>query len=794
GGFLRPVVIKRILPIYANDRSFGEMFLDEARIAASIRHPNVVHVEDLGVEEGEPYIVMEYLAGETAAALVERTRLRKEALELPLALHVVEEVLAGLHAAHEVMGPDGSKRGVVHRDVSPQNVMLTYDGHVKVLDFGIAHTENRIAKTSTGEIKGKIAYMSPEQCRGESLDARSDIFSTGVMLYELVTSRHPFRRPDEAATLMALFSGDYAPLGSEAGRFTAALEKILARSMTPAKEMRFATAAEMRRDIARLARSMAGDEPMEAVLAARMKALFSDRANETQVLASAAPREQLETVPETSTSAPAAGTAAQVDRQVGRYLIHELLGTGGMAEVFYGTLSAAGGISRPVAIKKLHPQLVADKEARTILLDEARLVARVQHPNVVSLLDVVSERDDLFLVLEYVHGETVASLRRAAPGPIEPAVAVGIAIGALEGLHAAHVATDTSGASLGIVHRDVSPQNIIVGADGMTRVLDFGIAKAQGRAQQATRTGLIKGKLAYMAPEQLRTGIASVRSDVFSAALVLWELLVGKRVFDGESDAAIRTQVLTMPIPRLGEVSAAGRAIEDVLSKALERDPALRYESAGAFAAALENALTPATPRRIGAWLEGHAAAALAQRAAAVRRFTTQSGIAKETSAGTAGDADSAAHPLSVDTPPGLTPIEPTFQGTRRRRALLAGAVTLALGGALALGAIALTSGSGAPSGVTTPAAATTSSSNRVSNAASSTTQPIATEPLVAPEPSMTHTQEAPTASATGEPKSYRNPPRKTAPTQSAPATAPSCKLVPQTDARGIVTFQRVCK
>ena len=566
GGFIRPVAIKRILPLYARNRSFVEMFLDEARIAASIRHPNVVHVEDLGLEGGEPYIVMEYLVGESVAALLDRARAQGAQLDPRLVVHIVSEVLAGLHAAHTLVGLDGKPRGIVHRDVSPQNVMLTYDGHVKVLDFGIARADHRLAKTSTGEIKGKVAYISPEQCSGESIDAGSDIFSVGVMLYELATLRHPFRQQDEAATLMALLSSDYFPLAQARSDLPPGLERIIERAMTAARHKRFGSANDMRRELLKVGRELGGEEPLEALLASRLRELFLDRiADKARIAAEiAGPRDQVETVPESDApveslapSVASGSPGSAIERRVGRYAIHALLGSGGMAEVHYGTLSAQGGVSRPVAIKKLHPQLASAVEARAILLDEARLVARVQHPNVVQLIDVVTEGSDLFLVLEYVHGETLASLLRVAKGPIAIAIAVGIVTGVLEGLHAAHVATDASGALLGIVHRDVSPQNVMVGVDGSARVLDFGIAKAQGRAQEATQTGLIKGKIAYMSPEQLRTGMASARSDVFSAGLVLWELLTGKRMFDAESDVALRTQVLTRPIPLLGSIMAS---------------------------------------------------------------------------------------------------------------------------------------------------------------------------------------------------------------------------------------------
>ncbi len=777
GGFLRTVVIKRILPMYASDRAFVEMFLDEAGIAASIRHPNVVHVEDLGLEGGEPYIVMEYLAGQSASALLERARSRKRPIDRRLAAHVAAEVLGGLHAAHQLVGPDGRPRGIVHRDVSPQNVMLTYDGHVKLLDFGIAHAEGRLARTSTGEVKGKIAYMSPEQCRGDVLDARSDIFSAGVMLYELVSSTHPFRRPDEAATLMALFSGSYAPLPRSGLPTDDLCEAIVSRSMSRDKEQRYASAAEMRRDLVKLIRAEdSSDEPLESLLAATLVDLFgAEVADPTRAAREVAPRPSgraaqanVHDEPTSDAVSDPANEPPRAERRVGRYLIHERIGAGGMAEVFYGTLAGPAGISRPVAIKKLHPELVSDPDARAILLDEARLVARVQHPNVAALLDVVEEGEDLFLVLEYIGGTTVAALCRQGAVPAD--IANGIVIGALEGLHAAHTASGADGSILGIVHRDVSPQNIVLGADGLARVLDFGIAKAQGRAQQATRTGLIKGKLAYMAPEQLRTGIATVRSDVFSAGLVLFELLTGRRLFDGASEAAIRAQVLTGPRWTGADLVGPSAAVLPVLMKALATDPAERFPSAHAFAAALEEALAPASPRRIGAWLR-------ADREPPVS--TTERGPSP------AEVVESAEHRLglTIETPGSSRLSSDATRARRRRGALLVAAGLLVAG----LGGVAVLLATSSP--VEPVLAGTADATPTASEAALVPSVVPVASPTASPSSSASSLA---TASAPAPVKGP--PPRGPARAPAGKPTAPVCKLVPQTDARGIVTFERVCK
>ena len=171
------VVIKRMLPHLAEDPRFREMFADEARTVARIRHPNVVRTFELVDERDELYLVMEYLEGETLQKLLRTLSLQKETLSVALACHVVAEAAAGLHAAHELQGEEGENLGVVHRDVSPHNLFVTFDGGVKVIDFGIAKSLDRANQTSTGEVKGKFAYMSPEQVAGQATSRRTDVFA-----------------------------------------------------------------------------------------------------------------------------------------------------------------------------------------------------------------------------------------------------------------------------------------------------------------------------------------------------------------------------------------------------------------------------------------------------------------------------------------------------------------------------------------------------------------------------------------------------------------------------------------
>jgi eukaryotic-like serine/threonine-protein kinase len=305
-----------------------------------------------------------------------------------------------------------------------------------------------------------------------------------------------------------------------------------------------------------------------------------------------------------------------------RYVLHEPIASGGMASVHLGRVKGARGFARTVAIKRLHPQFARDPEFSSMLLDEARLASAIRHPNVVPTLDVVQAEGELFMVMEYVSGESLARLlaeARATGAPVPARVGAAVVAGALLGLHAAHEARSEDGVDLQIVHRDVSPQNILVGSDGIPRLVDFGIARATVRAQ-ATREGQLKGKLRYMAPEQLRgRRDVSRRTDVYAAGVVLWEVLTGEKLFDGESEAEVFGNVLEgviTPPSALAGVRADVRAdVDRVALRALARDPADRFATAQEMAEALVAALPPASAAEVGAWVEGLVGDVLAERA-----------------------------------------------------------------------------------------------------------------------------------------------------------------------------------
>ena len=294
-------------------------------------------------------------------------------------------------------------------------------------------------------------------------------------------------------------------------------------------------------------------------------------------------------------------------RIVGRYALYGKLATGGMATVHFGRLLGPVGFSRTVAIKRLHPQYAKDPEFVTMFLDEARLAARIQHPNVVATLDVVALGEELLLVMDYIRGDAFSRILRAARKKgLEPPLTfiATIVSGMLHGLHAAHEATDERGQPLKVVHRDVSPQNVLVGVDGVPRLLDFGVAKAGSRAQ-VTRDGQIKGKLSYMSPEQLTGRPVDRRADVFAAAVVLWEALTGKRLFLADDPQEMIRRILDQPVPPPSQIRAGiPPGFDRVVARGLEKDPDARYSTAREFAVALEHGVDLMSAREVGEWVE----------------------------------------------------------------------------------------------------------------------------------------------------------------------------------------------
>jgi serine/threonine-protein kinase len=453
---------------------------------------------------------------------------------------------------------------------------------------------------------------------------------------------------------------------------------------------------------------------------------------------------------------------------VGRYAIHEKIASGGMASVHFGRSLGAAGFARTVAIKRLHAHLLEQPDFSAMLLDEARLAARINNPNVVPVLDVVSADDELLVVMEYVRGESLSRLLQAEhkrQGVVSPPIASAIAIGALAGLHAAHEATSERGTPLDIVHRDVSPQNILVGVDGVARVIDFGIAKAADRLH-TTNDGSIKGKRAYMAPEQIIGGEVTRRTDVYALSVVLWEILTCQRLFEGDANVvrAVLDGVTTLPSRYAPDVP---RKLDAIVMKGLARDAADRFSTALEMADALQRVVPPAFATQVGAWVQEVAGASLEKHAAVLAAIESGADAPsrEDTALDNALTVASQPSSVSVETPMKAAPI------ARRSRPRFVGLASAGAAGVV-VAAVALLAGRrGAPLPAAQPPA----------SVVTSTPQPTPSSEVPPPEAGLVSAVSAEPPSASqpppssrphaGPPPSRPGPPRKPLP-PAPPATA----------------------
>lgn len=251
-GFTRAVGIKVIHPHLAESSDFVDMFIDEAKLATKIQHPNVIHIEELGEREGVLYIAMEFLLGASLSQLLKARAMGDEPLDPAQMVWIAMQALSGLHAAHEIKDADGQPLGLVHRDISPQNILLAEDGNVKVIDFGIAKARGRHHQTDTGSgsLKGKLRYMAPEQARAEDIDRRSDVYAMGVVLWEMLTLRRLFDGKDELHVMQQIASPDFKPPSTHAPHVSHALDAVVLKALAQDPAERYQTALEFRRALA----------------------------------------------------------------------------------------------------------------------------------------------------------------------------------------------------------------------------------------------------------------------------------------------------------------------------------------------------------------------------------------------------------------------------------------------------------------------------------------------------------------------------------------------------------------
>ncbi len=276
-GFERLVVIKKLLPHLKKEKKFLEMFLDEARIVAQMSHPNIVQIYELGEEQSEYYIAMEYLEGESLGYLVRKALASMLRLPPSLAVNIAVQVCHGLEYAHTLLDNDGNALKVVHRDVSPQNIIVLFSGGVKLLDFGVAKAASKLHKTKVGTLKGKFAYMSPEQCLGQPVDNRSDLFSLGIVLWEVLSYRRLFKREQEAATINAIINTQVRPPSQTNKKIPPYLDAVVLKALEKDPNKRFQSAEDMGSALNDALRKM-GKPAGVREMSQFMKKVFADRA------------------------------------------------------------------------------------------------------------------------------------------------------------------------------------------------------------------------------------------------------------------------------------------------------------------------------------------------------------------------------------------------------------------------------------------------------------------------------------------------------------------------------------
>ena len=300
------------------------------------------------------------------------------------------------------------------------------------------------------------------------------------------------------------------------------------------------------------------------------------------------------------------------------------LASGGMATVYIARQVGAAGFERLVVIKRVHRHHLGNREFYRMFVDEARVASLVRHPNVVPVIDTVEQEGELFLVMEYVESSALSTLLKTAARErdrLPPTIAARILADTLAGLHAAHEAVDMRGVQLHIVHRDVSPQNVVVGVDGTSRLIDFGVAKAAHRLTE-TRSGSLKGKLAYMSPEQAMGQDVDRRVDIFAAGVALHEALTGRRLFQGENDLDTMRRITEMPVPDPSAIAPGiPLQLDAVVQRALRRDPNERFQTAAQFLDALEAAIVPAPAREVGAYMMAKCGDRLVERRARLQEI-----------------------------------------------------------------------------------------------------------------------------------------------------------------------------
>ncbi len=552
----RVVAVKVVRPELAGHREVLHRFKQELILARQITHRNIIRIFDLGADNGRPFITMEFVEGTNLRAmLAERGKFSPAE-----ATAIIHQVMEGLEAAHA--------EGVIHRDLKPQNIIVDPHGRVCLMDFGIARSMEVDGMTRTGVLVGTPDYMSPEQAMGEKLDTRSDLFSAGVLFYELLTGVQPYHEKTMMATLVKRTTEKAIPPRKLDAGIPQHVSEIVSRCLEIDRNLRYQTAGEIIRDL--------------------------DQAK-------ASP-------PAAAPSVDTAGALEPGSRLGSRYVIEALLGEGGMGKVYRAQDTELG---RTVALKMVRADLTANPAAMELLKQEILLASRITHKNILRIYDLGEAGGVKFISMAFVDGQDLFRLIERT-GPLELSRALAIARQICLALDAAHAE--------GIVHLDLKPQNVLLGAGEEVYVSDFGLARPLEAGAAGAESGEITGTPRYMSPEQIESQPVDHRSDLYSFGLILYEMLTGDVPFASETVMQALYQRVTRPPknPKLLRPDLPEHYVR-ILFRCLEKNPAARYQSARELLADLDAA--PAERKvvtiTVGSWRRPAAAVAVVAALAA---------------------------------------------------------------------------------------------------------------------------------------------------------------------------------
>ena len=581
-GALARLAAVKLLRADVPDMDYRGRFEDEAKVVVRLHHNNIVDVREASTVDDQLYILMELIEGRDLGDVWDRCAKLGKAFPIPIAVHVVREILRGLHYAHTFPG-----LALVHRDISPSNIMLDWAGAVRLADFGLATSAMKASMTVPGVVFGKVGYMAPEQALSEPLDGRADVYSCGVVLWELITGR---ALRGVGTDTQAVADWKAAKPSELSKRIDASLDAVVHKALCNDREGRYPTAQAFMQALSEWLATHAPDTTQESV-AAFMERLFGearerDHAAYTALLEHAprttefrrGTRAARELAPSTGAERIAPGTELAE-----RYRVERTLGRGGMGVVY---LAEHIGVGRQVAVKVLTHDWSRHEVVAQRFKEEARAANAAAHPNIVQVYDS-GRLDDgrLYMAMEYLTGRSLYE-EICESGPLDPARACQVMGTVADAIGAAH--------RVGIIHRDLKPDNVMLVPNGDThvvKVLDFGISASAVRSaeeQRLTMPGSCVGTPEYMAPEQAKGEDPTPRFDVYALGVMLYEVLSGDPPFTSDNMVKVLAFKTSESAPPLTErVSGLPAALVDLCHDCLAMDPAKRPQTAEAVATAL---------------------------------------------------------------------------------------------------------------------------------------------------------------------------------------------------------------